>query len=53
MRRDPVRREALDFDREKFLDDAVWVRPWAFSLLTFFAVLFAACFSSIFGDDDD
>ncbi len=42
MRRDLFRREALDFNREKSLGDVVLVRPISFSLLTIFAVVFAA-----------
>lgn len=42
MRRDLFRREALDFSREKSLGDVVLVRPISFSLLTIFAVAFAA-----------
>jgi membrane fusion protein len=42
MRRDLFRREALDFNREKSLGDVMLARPISFSLLTFFAVMFAA-----------
>lgn len=42
MRRDLFRREALDFNREKSLGDVVLVRPISFSMLTIFAVAFAA-----------
>jgi membrane fusion protein len=36
------RREALDFNREKSLGDVILVRPVSFSVLTGFAVFFAA-----------
>ena len=41
MRKDLFRREALDFNREKSFGDVILTRPLSFSLLTFFAVLFA------------
>ena len=41
MRQTLFRHEALDFNREKSFGDVILVRPFSFSLLTIFAVLFA------------